>query len=140
MTDDEIKNILKTAHTIAAVGLSSDETKDSFGVGVYLIRASYHIIPINPRADKIMGRTVYRDLPSIPQGTAIDVVQIFRPANEVPALVEQAIQSGAKVVWMQEGIINEAAAETAHAAGLQVIMDRCMMKEHRRLLARSKMD
>jgi uncharacterized protein len=142
MTDDEIKNILKTAHIVASVGLSSDQTKDSFGVAVYLQRASYHLIPINPKADKILGATVYRDLPSIPTPTrtAIHVVQIFRPADEVPALVAQAIQIGAKVVWMQEGIVNEAAAQTARMAGLQVVMDRCMMKEHRRLLARSNMD
>jgi uncharacterized protein len=140
MTDDEIKHILKTAHIVASVGLSSDQTKDSFGVAVYLQRASYHLIPINPKADKILGATVYRDLPSIPMETAIHVVQIFRPADEVPALVAQAIQIGAKAVWMQEGIVNEAAAQAARMAGLQVVMDRCMMKEHRRLLARSNMD
>jgi predicted CoA-binding protein len=134
MTDDEIRNILTSSRTVASVGLSSDETKDSYGVAMYLRRASYHIIPINPKADKIMGERVYRDLLSIPQPPHVDVVQVFRPASEAPGIVEQAIRIGAKVVWMQEGIVNEAAAETARAAGLQVVMDRCMMQEHRRLM------
>src|SRR5689334_13658375 len=137
MLDDQLKDILKTSRTVASVGLSSDDTKDSYGVVVYLKRAGYRIVPINPKAEKIMGEKVYKDLLSIPKREVVDVVQIFRSPNEVPAIVEQAIQIGAKVVWMQEGIANEAAAERARAAGLQVVMDRCMMQEHRRLLARS---
>ena len=135
MTDDQIKRILTTNRTIASVGLSSDETKDSFGVVVYLQRAGYHIVPVNPKADRILGKKAYPNLPSIPKQPAVDLVQIFRPAAEAPALVEQAIQMGAKVVWMQEGIVNEAAAARAREAGLQVVMDRCMMQEHRRLVA-----
>ena len=140
MLDDQLKSILKTSRTIASVGLSSDDTKDSYGVVIYLKRAGYHILPINPKAEKIMGEKAYKDLTWIPKREVVDVVQIFRPAEEVPAIVEQAIQIGAKVVWMQEGIVNEAAAERARAAGLQVVMDRCMMQEHRRLLARSPTD
>jgi uncharacterized protein len=134
MTDDEIRDILMTSRTVASVGLSSDVTKDSYGVVSYLKRASYHIIPVNPKAEKIMGERVYRDLLSIPIPPPVDVVQVFRPASEAPGIVAQAIQIGARVVWMQEGIVNEAAAETARAAGLQVVMDRCMMQEHRRLM------
>ena len=140
MTDDQVKNILKTSRTVASVGLSSDETKDSYGVVVYLKRAGYRILPINPKAEKILGEKAYKDLLSIPRREVVDIVQVFRPANEAPAIVEQAIQIGAKVIWMQEGIVNEAAAERARAAGLQVIMDHCMMQEHRRLLARSPTD
>jgi hypothetical protein len=135
MTDEDIKTILKTSRSVASVGLSADETKDSFGVAVYLQRAGYHLIPINPRADTILGQKVYRSVADIP--VKVDVVQIFRPAPEAPAIVEQAIAIGAKVVWMQEGIVNEEAAETARTAGLQVVMDHCMMQEHRRLVSKS---
>jgi hypothetical protein len=135
MTDEDIKTILKTSKSVASVGLSADETKDSFGVAVYLQRAGYHLIPINPRADTILGQKVYRNMADIP--VKVDVVQIFRPAPEAPAIVAQAIAIGAKVVWMQEGIVNEEAAATARAAGLQVVMDHCMMQEHRRLVSKS---
>jgi hypothetical protein len=135
MTDEDIKTILKTSKSVASVGLSADETKDSFGVAVYLQRAGYHLIPINPRAEAILGQKVYRSVADIP--VKVDVVQIFRPAPEAPAIVAQAIAIGAKVVWMQEGIVNEEAAATARAAGLQVVMDHCMMQEHRRLVSTS---
>lgn len=135
MTDEQIKNILTRNKTVASVGLSADETKDSFAVAVYLQRAGYHLIPINPKADTILGQKVYRSVADIP--VKVDVVQVFRPAPEVPAIVEQAIAIGAKVVWMQEGIVNEEAAATAQAAGLQVVMDHCMMQEHRRLVSKS---
>jgi predicted CoA-binding protein len=135
LSDEQIKRILSSVRTVASVGLSSDETKDSFGVAVYLKRAGYHLIPINPKADRIIGEKAYRDLASVP--VKVDAVQIFRPASEASAIVDDAIKIGAKVVWMQEGIENEEAAEKARAAGLQVVMDRCMMQEHRRLLAPS---
>lgn len=135
MTDDQIKDILKSNRTVASVGLSSDETKDSFGVAIYLKRAGFHVIPVNPKADKIIGEKAYRDIVSIP--TKVDVVQIFRPSEETSAIVDDAIRIGAKVVWMQEGVVNEEAAEKARAAGLQVVMDRCMMQEYRRLCAPS---
>lgn len=133
MTDEELTNILTNNKVIASVGLSADETKDSFGVCVYLQRAGYHIIPVNPRADKILGQRVYRSLAEIPSN--IDIVQMFRPSAEAEGIVDAAIAKGAKVVWMQEGIVNEAAAAKGRAAGLQVVMDRCMMQTHRRLLA-----
>lgn len=133
MTDKELKDILTNNKTVASVGLSTDETKDSFAVGVYLQRAGYHIIPVNPHADKILGQQVYRSLKDIPSN--IDIVQVFRPSAEAEGIVDAAIAKGAKVVWMQEGIVNEAAAEKARAAGLQVVMDRCMMQTHRRLCA-----
>jgi hypothetical protein len=134
MNNDQIKQILTTAKTIATVGLSSDVTKDSFGVVAYLHARGYRIIPINPKADKILGEKVYRDLGSIPPEHKIDVVQIFRPAEEAPGIVEQAIARDAKCVWMQEGIVNEEAATKAREAGLDVVMDCCMMQMHRALI------
>ncbi len=133
MTDEQLKEILKTNKTVAIVGVSADETKDSFAVAVYLQRAGYHIIPVNPRAEHMLGQKVYRDVMSIPQ--SVDIVQVFRPATEAMDIVDQAIAKGAKAVWMQEGIVNEEAATRAREAGLNVVMDCCMMQTHRRLLA-----
>ena len=127
------KEIFRSSKSVTSIGRSADETKDSFAVGVYLQRAGYHVIPINSKADHILGQKVYRDLASVPQ--QVDVVQMFRPAAEAMGIVEQAIAKGAKVVWMQEGITNEKAADKGRAAGLQVVMDTCMMQTHRRLLA-----
>ena len=132
MTDDEIKDILKRARVIASVGLSADETKDSFGVATYLKRARYTVVPVNPNADRILGSKAYPNLAALPM--KVDVVQVFRPASEAMGIVEDAIRIGASVVWMQEGIVNEEAAARARAADLEVVMDRCMMQEHRRLM------
>ena len=100
-------------------------------VASYLKENGYRIIPVNPRAGEILGEISYPDLSSIPE--RVDVVDIFRRSNELPAIIEGAITIGAKAVWMQEGVINEQAAERAGEAGLKVVMDRCMLKEHRRL-------
>lgn len=133
MNDFELRKILQDAHTIASVGFSKDEEKPAHYVPVYLREHGYEVIPVNPTAHEILGVESYPDLPSI--GKPVDVVQIFRPSEEVPAIVQQAIQIGAKVVWMQEGIVNQDAARAAREAGLQVIMDRCMKVEHHRLLS-----
>ncbi len=132
MTDDEIKDILKRVRVIASVGLSADETKDSFGVATYLKRARYTVVPVNPNAERILGSKAYPNLVALPM--KVDAVQVFRPAAEATKIVEDAIKIGASVVWMQEGIVNEAAAARAREAGLTVVMDRCMMQEHRRLM------
>ena len=132
MTDDEIKDILKRARVIASVGLSADETKDSCGVATYLKRPRYTVVPVNPNADRILGSKAYPNLAALPM--KVDVVQVFRPASEAMRIVEDAIRIGASVVWMQEGIINEEAAARGRSAGLAVVMDRCMMQEHRRLM------
>ncbi len=131
MTDTELRELYHTIHTIATVGFSKDPDKGARFIPEYLMALGYHVIPVNPGASEIAGQKAYPDLLSIPE--PVDVVQIFRPAGEVPAIVEQAIQVGAKVVWMQEGIVNPAAAERARTAGLRVMMDHCMMKEHIRL-------
>lgn len=130
--DAQLRNILKSVHTVACVGVSSNPQKPSYGIFQYLVEAGYHMIPVNPTVPDVMGLPSYPDLTSIPQ--KIDVVQVFRKPEDVPPVVEQAIQAGAKVVWMQEGIVNPRAARQAEEAGLQVVMDRCMMKTHQRLL------
>ena len=133
-TDAELRQILKTVKTVACVGVSSNPEKASYEIFQYLADAGYHMIPVNPTTPEILGRKSYPDVPSIPE--KVDVVQIFRRPEDVPPIVEQAIKAGAKVVWMQEGIVNQEAAATAEKAGLQVVMNRCMMKTHQRLLAR----
>ncbi len=130
-SDEKLKEILDATETIASVGLSGNEDKPSHWVGLYLMGEGFRVIPVNPTADKILGEKTYPDLESIPE--KIDVVQIFRPSEAVMPFVESAIKIGAKVVWMQEGIVNEEAAEKARAAGLEVVMDACMRATHRNL-------
>lgn len=122
------EQILDTCRIVAVVGLSPDAERPSFRVASYLKDQGYRIIPVNPRLSQILGETCYPELTSIRE--AVDVVDIFRRAEETPAIVDQAIAIGAKAVWMQEGIVNEAAADKAREAGLLVVMDRCMRKEH----------
>lgn len=130
--DQMLKDILLSAKTIASVGLSSNRAKESYGIVEYLKGQGYHIIPVNPTASEVLGEKSYPELESVPE--KIDVVQIFRRPEDVPPVVDSAIKVGAKVVWMQEGIVNEEAAEKARAAGLQVVMDACMRVTHRRLI------
>lgn len=125
-----IRDILEHSRTIAIVGLSSDRQKASYFVATYLKREGYRIIPVNPRGGTILGETVYTDLKSIPE--KVDVVDIFRPSGETPEIVDQAIAIGAKSIWMQLRIINFEAAEKARAAGLSVVMDKCVKMEHGR--------
>lgn len=133
MNDDQtMKDILVSAKTIASVGLSSNQQKESYWIASYLKEQGYHVIPVNPTADEILGEKVYPDLESVPE--KIDVVQVFRHPEDVPPVVDSAIKVGAKVVWMQEGIVNEEAAQKAREAGLQVVMDACMRVTHRRLI------
>ncbi len=124
----EEQEILENYRVIAIVGLSSNETKPSNHVGSYLKVKGYRVIPVNPTEKVILGEKCYPDLASVPE--SVDVVDIFRPSADVPPIVEAAIKIGAKAVWMQEGIINEKAAGRARNAGLKVVMNRCMMKEH----------
>jgi predicted CoA-binding protein len=126
-----INELLKTARVIAVVGLSSRKHRPSFGVSEYLQRAGYRIIPINPNESLILGEKAYASLEDVPE--KIDIVDIFRRSEFVPEIVEQAIRAGAGAIWMQEGVIHEEAAARAQAAGLTVVMDRCILKEHQRL-------
>ena len=133
MNDDQMmKDILLSAKTIASVGLSSNQQKESYWIVSYLKDQGYRVIPVNPTADEILGEKSYPDLESVPE--KIDVVQVFRKPEDVPPVVDSAIKAGAKVVWMQEGIVHEAAAQKAREAGLQVVMDACMRVTHRRLI------
>jgi len=133
MNDDQMmKDILLSARTIASVGLSSNQEKESYWIVSYLKDQGYRIIPVNPMADEILGEKAYPDLESVPE--KVDVVQVFRKPEDVPPVVDSAIKIGAKVVWMQEGIVNEEAAQKARQAGLQVVMDACMRVTHRRLI------
>ena len=127
---DCIREMLDRAKTIAIVGLSADRQKASYFVATYLKREGYRVIPVNPRGGTILGETVYPDLLSIPE--KVDIVDVFRPAFELPGIVDQAIAIGAKAVWMQLRIINFEAAEKARAAGLSVVMDKCVKMEHGR--------
>jgi predicted CoA-binding protein len=131
MNDKQLKELYKSIKTIASVGLSANVEKPSFGIVYYLQQQGYRIIPVNPTAPEILGQKSYPDLLSIPD--KVDVVQLFRRSEDVPPFVEQAIQIGARVVWMQQGISNPEAAKKAEAAGLTVVMDRCMRAEHIRL-------
>ena len=131
-SDKEMKEILLSARTIASVGLSSNQEKESYWIVAYLKEQGYRIFPVNPTATEILGEKAYPDLSSVPE--KVDVVQVFRKPEDVPPVVDEAIKIGAKVVWMQEGIRHEEAARKAQAAGLQVIMDACMRATHRRLM------
>jgi hypothetical protein len=130
--DDELREILTSSKTVACVGVSTNPEKPSYGIFAYLLEQGYEMIPVNPGASEIQGRRSFPDLASIPQ--KVDVVQVFRKPEDVPAVVEQAIRIGVMVVWMQEDVINPEAALTAESAGLKVVMNRCMRKTHVRLL------
>ncbi len=130
MTDQEIRKLLETARTIAVVGLSAKPYRPSHGVSEYMQSRGYRIIPVNPNITEALGQRAYAKLEDVPE--SVDVVNIFRRPDAVGAVVESAIRIGARAVWMQEGVVNRAAAETARAAGLAVVMDRCILKEHRR--------
>lgn len=124
-----IETILRETRTIAVVGLSSREERAGYYVPAYLQQVGYRIIPINPTLTEALGETAYPDLLSVPE--PVDLVLIFQRSENVPPFVEQAITIGAQAIWMQQGITNQSAAEKARQAGLLVVMDACMMVEHR---------
>lgn len=126
-----IPELLRSARTIAVVGLSSKRTRPSYGVSRYLQNSGYRIIPVNPMETEVLGEKAYARLEDVPGH--IDIVDIFRRSEYVPEIVDSAIGVGAGAVWMQEGVVHQAAAEKARQAGLTVVMDRCLLKEHSRL-------
>jgi len=130
-----IEELLKSARTVAVVGASGTPGKPSHRVMFYLIGAGFDVHPVNPTLQQLGDKKVYPDLKSIP--AKLDVVDVFRKSDAVMPIVEEAIAVGAKAVWLQEGVINEEAAARARTAGLRVVMDRCMMKEHRRITGSS---
>jgi predicted CoA-binding protein len=139
LTDDErrryqnpavIRRLLTTARTVAIVGMSADPQKASSFVASYLQHEGYRIIPVNPRGGHVLGETIYPDLISIPE--PVDIVDVFRPSADVPPFARQAVAIKAKALWLQLRIVSFEAAEIATAAGLDVVMDRCLKMEHGR--------
>jgi predicted CoA-binding protein len=130
MTDQEIRQLLSTAKTIAVVGLSDKPWRPSHGVSEYMQKQGYRIIPVNPNLSEALGEKAYASLEEVPD--PIDIVNIFRRSEAVEPVVNSAIRIGARAVWMQEGVVHREAAERARRAGIAVIMDRCILKEHRK--------
>ena len=134
MDDGQVKERLLHDRTVAVVGISPKEDRPSYRVASYLQSKGYRIIPVRPDGEKILGERVYRSLKEIPAEINIDIVDIFRKSEDVPPVVEEAIDRKVKVVWMQEGVIHDQAAARAEKAGLRVVMDRCIKKDHQRLM------
>ena len=130
------EEILSTYKTVAVVGLSSNPERASNRVARYLKDHGYRIIPVNPRETEVLGEKAYPDLCAVSE--PVDVVDIFRETKAVPRVVAQAMYAGAKAVWMQEGIVHQAAAARARRAGMAVVMNHCMMKEHRRIMGKNR--
>jgi predicted CoA-binding protein len=128
---ERIAQLLKSAKTIAVVGLSSSPLKPSHGVSAYMQAQGYRIIPVNPEISSVLGEKAYPSLKAVPE--KIDIVNIFRRPENVPPVVDEAIELRVPAIWMQETVIHEQAAEKARKAGIFVVMDSCILKEHRRL-------
>ncbi len=125
-------DILCRYRTIAVVGLSNDPRRDSHSVSRYMQAAGYRVIPVNPEVTEVLGEKAYPDLAAVPE--PIEIVDIFRRPEYIPAIVDQAISIGAKVIWMQQGIVSEEAAAKARAAGLEVVMNSCIRTVHQRMV------
>jgi uncharacterized protein len=132
-SDQQIKELLQKAHTIAVVGLSSSRFRASYGVSQYMQSAGYRIIPVNPNERQVLGEKAYARMEDVPE--KIDIVDVFRRSEFVSDIVDSAIRVGARAIWLQEGVVDKAAAQRARDAGLFVVMDSCILKEHRRLVA-----
>jgi predicted CoA-binding protein len=130
------QNLLRTCKTIAVVGLSGSRWRPSYGVSEYMQASGYRIIPVNPKETEVLGEKAWPTLDDVPE--PVDLVNVFRQPEYVPEIVEAAIRIGAKGVWMQEGVIHDEAARRAREAGLEVVMDRCILKEHRKLADNSR--
>jgi predicted CoA-binding protein len=132
LNDPQIAELLRTAKTVAVVGLSNKPWRPSFGVTEYMKRQGYTIVPVNPNIEETLGQHCYERLADVPE--KIDIVNVFRRAQFVGSIVDDAIRIGAPCIWLQEGVVDYAAAARAEAAGIGVVMDRCILKEHARLL------
>ena len=137
VTWEDAERILTTSKTIAVVGLSDKPDRHSHQIASYLQQAGYRIVPVNPRIAEALGEKAYPSLRDIPE--RVDVVQIFRRSQDIPPIVDEAVAVGAKVVWMQSGIVHEEAAARAEAAGATVVMDACMRSAHRALRASGRL-
>ena len=132
ISDEEILDILRAPATVAVVGISDKPDRDSFQVAKYLLEQGYRVIPVNPMLENVLGQRCYPSVRDVPE--RIDVVDIFRRSDAVPEIVDEAIEVGAKVVWMQLGVVHKEAAEKAQQAGLKAVMDRCIKRDHSRLI------
>ena len=133
MTNDaDMIEMLRAARTIAVVGLSSKRMRPSYGVAAYMQQHGFRIIPVNPAETEVLGEKAYATPKDVP--VRVDIVDVFRHSGAVPAVVDEAVELGVPYLWLQEDVIHEKAAERARAAGMKVVMDRCISKEHRRLL------
>jgi len=130
VNSDPIRELLARSKVIAVVGLSSKTHRPSYGVSRYMQSAGYRIIPVNPLEKEVLGEKSYARLEDVP--VQVDIVDVFRRSEHVPPVVESAVAIGAKAVWLQEGVVHEEAATRARGAGLEVVMDRCILKEHAR--------
>lgn len=131
MSESEMGELLRQARTIAVVGLSNNPMRASLGVARLLQRNGYRVIPVNPNETEVLGERAYASVRDVPY--EIDIVNVFRRPDRVPEVVDDALQKGTRCIWMQEGVINHAAARRAEAAGIPVVMDRCILKELARL-------
>ena len=132
-SDAELRSLFGDARTIAIVGLSSKPHRDSYEIGEYLQGKGYRIVPVNPKEDEVLGERAYATLYDVPSEVSIDVVDVFRRAEDTPPIAEAAVRRGAKVLWLQDGIVNEDARRIAEAAGLTVIMGVCIRRTRKRL-------
>ncbi len=133
--DSVIQSVLEKSQHVAVVGLSDKPSRPSYQVASYLQNRGYHIVPVNPRLRQALGEAAYPSLLEVPG--EVDLVDVFRRPEEVDEVADQTVARGARVLWLQEGVVNLQAAERARKAGLVVVMDRCLFKEHRRLLGAS---
>ncbi len=131
--EDRIPQILEDSRTVAVVGISAKPERDSYRVAKYLKDAGYEILPVNPVIDTWDGQPTYKSLLDIPSETKVDIVDVFRKPEAALAVVEEAVKISPSVVWLQEGVVNQEAADLAKKNGSLVVMDRCMMKEHSRI-------
>ncbi len=131
--DEDIKVLLKNSKNIAVVGISDKQERDSFGVAKYLVSKGYNVIPINPSLESWQGIKSYPNLSSIPKNTKLDIVDIFRKPEAVGEIVEESIKVKPKAIWMQLGVINEEAGKKASDSGMTVVMNKCIMVEHKKL-------
>ncbi len=132
-SDATLRSILNQARTIAVVGLSSKPHRDSYGVARYLQDRGYRVVPVNPNETEVLGETAYPSVLDVPTDVAIDIVDVFRKAEETPSVAEQAVSAGARVLWLQEGIVNDEARRIAEEGGLTVVMDLCIRTTTARL-------
>jgi predicted CoA-binding protein len=132
IVEDRVLQLLKTAKTIAVVGLSDKKSRPSYGVSAYLQSKGYRVVPIHPKASEVLGEKVYPSLSEAAKKEKIDIVDVFRRPDAVPAIVDEILALELPALWLQETVVHEEAAEKARQAGVTVVMDKCILKEHRR--------